>query len=228
MSPFDDAGPRRRTRSVSSRQAAIGTGKHPAVKCLGGARRRLACLPCIVLLLATASKDAAHHLHMARTVKSMYLSRAGLTNLLVALAVVASACSNAGSTSTTSPSPAVTTDVLPGIVQPAVNGVPQNSVVTFVVGAISSSGGSVTVTLTSAAETLPGGVPPLTTVSMGVDLGSFANGACTSLTGVTIVSASSTPVYSVTVASAGTYCVRVSDVTIQTGPVTYAVAVSHP
>ncbi len=154
----------------------------------------------------------------------MGLTRIGLTHLLVALAVVASACNNSSTSTTTPPSQTIATDVLTGTVQPPVNGVLQTSFGTFIVG---QGGGSVTVTLTSAVETLPGGTL-LTTVTMGVGVGTVTGGTCTLLTNAfTTAQASGTPQLSGTL-SAGTSCVQVSDVTSQLGPVAYAVAVSHP
>ena len=107
---------------------------------------------------------------------------------------------------------------------PPVNGVLQTAFGTFIVG---QGGGSVTVTLTSAVETLPSGML-LTTVTMGVGIGTVAGGICTLLPNAfTTAQSGSTPQLSGTL-SAGTYCAQVSDVTSQLGPVAYALAVSHP
>ncbi len=143
-----------------------------------------------------------------------------------ALAVATCACSgsSANDASTTSPSQTISTDILTGTVQPPVNGVLQSASNTFVVG---QGGGAVSVTLTSATETLPGGAL-LPSVTMGLAIGTSAITGCTPLAnGFTTAQASSTPQLSGTI-SAGTYCVQVSDVTNQAGPVAYAVAVSHP
>ena len=59
------------------------------------------------------------------------------------------------------------------------NGALQNSFNTFVVG---TGGGSVTVTLTSAVETLPDGTL-LPTVTMGLGIGTMTSGGCTLLAG---------------------------------------------
>jgi len=92
---------------------------------------------------------------------------------------------------------------------------------------VGTGGGSVTVTLTSAVETLPDGTL-LPTVTMGLGIGTVTNGGCTLLAGAfATAQGSATPQLSGSL-SAGTYCVQVSDVTNQLGPVSYAVAVTHP
>jgi hypothetical protein len=139
------------------------------------------------------------------------------------MALVTSAYNNSNTSTTTTPSQTIATDVLTGTVQPPVNGVLQVSFGTFVVG----QGGSVAVTLTSAVETLAAGTF-LTTVTMGVAIGTVTGGTCTPLTNAfTIAQASSIAQLSGTL-SPGTYCAQVSDVTSQLGPVAYALAVSHP
>jgi hypothetical protein len=149
--------------------------------------------------------------------------------VVVGLALLASACSSSDAATPTSPSPTITTDVLTGVVQPPVNGALQSSFGTFVVG---QGGGSVSLTLTSAVETLPGGVL-LPTVTMGLAVGTAAlNGGtttvCTPLANAfTTAQAGATAQLNGTLA-AGTYCAQVSDVTSQVGPVSYAVAVGHP
>ena len=86
--------------------------------------------------------------------------------------------------------------------------------------------GAISVTLTSAIETFPDGTL-LPTVTMGLGLGTFANGTCTLLSNAfTIAQAGASPQLGGTIAS-GSYWVQVSDVTNQLGPVAYAVAVSH-
>lgn len=155
---------------------------------------------------------------------SLGLTSIALTGLLLSLAMTASGCGNSSTTSSTSPSQTITTEVLTGTVQPPVNGVLQSAFNTFVVG---QGGGTVTVTLTSAVETLPGGTL-LATVTMGVGVGTVSNGTCSLLSNAYVIAqASSATLLSGSVA-AGTYCVQVSDVTNQLGPVAYALAVSHP
>jgi hypothetical protein len=109
-------------------------------------------------------------------------------------------------------------------VPPPVDGVLQSSFNTFVVG---QGGGSVTAMLTSAVETLPGGTL-LTAVNMGLGVGIVASETCTLLTNAYTIGPGSTSTYLSGTLSAGSYCVQVSDVTNQLGPVSYSVAVSHP
>lgn len=159
----------------------------------------------------------------------MKTSRLRLSLVLVATLAIAladGACSgdSSSSSSTTSPSQTFTTDVLTGTVAAAVNGVLQSSSNNFSVG---QGGGAVNITLTSATETLPGGIL-LPTVTMGLAVGTAAITGCTALANAfTTATAGASPQLSGTLA-AGSYCVIVSDVTNQTGPVAYAVAVSHP
>jgi hypothetical protein len=76
-------------------------------------------------------------------------------------------------------------------------------------------------------ETLPGGTL-LTTVAMGLGVGSVTDGVCTLVSGAyTTAQAGASPQLSGSSVSAGTYCVQLSDVTNQLGPVSYAVAVAH-
>ena len=146
----------------------------------------------------------------------------------VFLLLVAATCGCSGSSSssaaTTAPTQTITTDVLTGTVPAPVNGVLQSSSNNFTVG---QGGGSVSITLTSATETLPGG-SLLTTITMGLNVGSSSISGCTPLANAfTTAVAGGTPQLSGSL-NAGAYCVIVSDVTNQLGPVSYAVAVSHP
>jgi hypothetical protein len=142
----------------------------------------------------------------------------------VAFALTAAACNNGSDTSTTTPSPPVTSDTLSGTVPAAVNGVPQNSSNPFTV----SAAGTVSVTLTSAILTNSDGTTNPNVV-VGISVGTWSAPTCT-------VSANNPPsalqagaaaTISGTLA-AGSYCVQVSDVTVQKGPVTYALLVVHP
>ena len=144
----------------------------------------------------------------------------------VGVLLITGACSGSSSSrsSTTSPTQTIATDVLTGTVPPPVNGVLQSAANNFTVG---QGGGTVSVTLTSATETLPGG-SLLTGVTMGLAVGTSAITGCTPLANsFTTAQASSVPQLSGTL-NAGAYCVLVSDVTNQLGPVAYAVAVAHP
>jgi hypothetical protein len=140
--------------------------------------------------------------------------------------IVSAGCSGSSTSPTTSTtSVTMSNDVLNGTVQPPVNGALQSAFNTFVVG---QGGGSISVTLTSAIETLPGGVL-LPTVTMGLGVGSVTNGTCSVLANsFTTAQAGSAPQLSGTLSANGTYCVQVSDVSTQIGPVAYTVLVSHP
>jgi hypothetical protein len=154
------------------------------------------------------------------------VKRLSMTFSLAALLMASVACSGTSSSTATptSPSSTTTTDVLRGTVPPPVNGVLQSAFDPFDVG---QSGGTVTVTLTSAVETLPGNTL-LTTVTMGLGIGTITNDTCTLLTGAfATAQAGATPQLTGTL-NPGTYCVQVSDVTNELGPVSFAVAVEHP
>jgi hypothetical protein len=79
------------------------------------------------------------------------------------------------------------------------------------------TGGTVTLTLTAAG--------PPSTIAMALGVGNFADSTCTLIQSVP-AQASTTPQLSGT-ANAGAYCVVVADSGAQTGPVTYAVTVTH-
>lgn len=144
--------------------------------------------------------------------------------MLAGLAIVSTGCNR--SVTLFEPTPegqTIITEVLTGTVSPPVNDVFQSTFRTYTVG---QGGGAVTVTLTSAVQTRPDGSLQ-TTVTMGLGAGSVVNGAC-------VVAANS---YVATPAGAapqlagslavGTYCIRVSDVTGQVGPVAFSVTVTH-
>jgi len=152
-------------------------------------------------------------------------SRAAIAALFIALGLVAPACGGSSDSSTpTSPAQTILNDILTGTVQPPAAGVLQSSFVTFTVG---QGGGTVQVTLTSAVETFPDGTL-LPTVTMGLGVGSASGGVCTLLANAfTNAQGGSNPQLSGSL-STGSYCVQVSDVTNQLGPVAYAVAISHP
>ena len=86
--------------------------------------------------------------------------------------------------------------------------------------------GQVSITLTAA------GPPP--TIMMGLAIGQPAaagNPVCTPLggTGASVTtSAGQNPQIQGTVQAAGIYCVKVSDIGQETGPITYSVTVTHP
>jgi hypothetical protein len=93
---------------------------------------------------------------------------------------------------------------------------------------VNAPGGTVVVTLTSAVQTNPDGtVNP--NVVMGVAVGTPSAGACTLGAGnvPALFQAGANSSLSGTAAS-GVYCVQVSDVTNQLGPVAFTVVVQHP
>jgi hypothetical protein len=118
------------------------------------------------------------------------------------------------------------TYTLTGTVLAAVDGHGQGDFKTFNVG---QSGGAVTVTLTSAVETFPNGtLNPAVVMGLGVGTPSGPS-TCTLPTGSTpaLLQGSAMSILSGTL-NAGTYCVHVSDQTIQKGRVAYTVVVSSP
>jgi hypothetical protein len=117
------------------------------------------------------------------------------------------------------------TRTLNGTVPEAANGVPQTTSHEFSVG---PGGGMVSVTLTSAVETYRNGsVNP--SVVMGLAVGSPHGTTCLLPAGTTpaLIQATATSPLS-GLLDAGTYCVQVSDQTIQVGPVAYTVVVVSP
>ena len=128
-------------------------------------------------------------------------------------------CSSSPSSAVTT-SPSTNTITVTGIVPAAVNGVQQSDFKNFNVG---QSGGAVSLTLTSALETLPGGMV-ITGVVMGLAIGSPSGTTCT-------LAAGTVPVLSGQIsgtAQPGPYCVVVSDQTVQQGPVAYTVVINTP
>ena len=142
--------------------------------------------------------------------------------LAALLAVSSLACGGDSSSSTlpTTPTNAVA-DTLIGTVPAPINGALQSALSNFTSGA-----GTASVTLTSAVETMPDG-SKLANVVVGLAIGTPSGSTCTLISNVTPAQPSSTVVLSGTV-TAGTYCVQVSDVTNQSGPVAYALVVNHP
>ena len=144
--------------------------------------------------------------------------------LLITSALAVAGCGGSNS-SATAPSQTIATDTLTGVLPAAVNGTPQSVINTFTVG---QGGGSVTVTLTSAIETLPGGTQnPSVAVALGVGTPSGSTCALPAGSAPTILQAGANASLSGTL-GAGTYCVVLTDVTIQPGPVNYTVVVQHP
>jgi len=125
----------------------------------------------------------------------------------------------------TRPEQTIITNVLTGTVAPPVGGVFQSSILTYTVG---QGGGPVTITLTSAVQTRPdGSLQP--TVSMGVGAGTLsAGGVCVVAATAYLTTQAGTVPHLSGSQAVGTYCVQVSDVTGQVGPVAFSVTVTHP
>jgi hypothetical protein len=145
--------------------------------------------------------------------------------LVVPLALSAAGCSSdstSNSTLPTSPAP-VLTDNFTGTVPAPVNGTLQSDIKPFT----TTQSGTVVLTLTSAVETLPGGVL-FPTVIIGIGIGTLSGSTCSVPAGnSTTAQSSTTPVLSGTL-PAGSYCVQVSDVINQSGPVAYTFVLTHP
>jgi hypothetical protein len=146
---------------------------------------------------------------------------------LVALVIVltTAACDNSSSSTAPTTSPATNTITLSGTVPAAVNGVPQSVSQPFSVGQL---GGTVTLTLTSAVETLPGGALN-SSVVMGLGVGTPSGTACNVPAGSTaLLSASATPLTGSL--NPGSYCLQVTneDASAQSGPVAYTVVILAP
>jgi len=134
-------------------------------------------------------------------------------------------CGGGSDSSATTTTPTLISDTLAGTVPAPIGGVRQAASVIFNVNV---PGGTVSVTLTSAVETNPdASVNP--NVVMGVAVGTPTAGACSLGTGnvPALLQAGANSTLSGTAAS-GLYCVQVSDVTNQLGPVAFTVVVQHP
>jgi hypothetical protein len=143
--------------------------------------------------------------------------------LAIASSVACSGTTTSPSTTTTTPTGSITNEVLTGSVAPPVNNVLQSAANPFTV---SQSNGTLSVTLTSAVETMPDG-SLLPTVTMGLGVGNWSNGTCTLISNAFVTAQGGSAAQLTGTISAGSYCVQVSDVTSQLGPVAYAVALSH-
>ena len=148
---------------------------------------------------------------------------------VVLVVLTAAACSSSSPSSTVTTAPSLNTITVTGIVPAAVNGVGQSDPVLhlFTVGQSGGTPGTVSFTLTSALETLPGGMV-IPGVLMGIAIGAPSGSTCTLSAGVapnpiqvsaTGLSASINP---------GSYCIQISDDTIQQGPVNYTLLIVTP
>jgi hypothetical protein len=150
----------------------------------------------------------------------MKITRTAL--LLAALTVLASGCDR--SVTLLAPEVTIFTEVLTGTVAPPVGDTLQRATHPFTVG---QTGGDVTVTLTSAVQTLPDG-SLVTNMSMGLGVGTMVGGVCqVAVTAYVTTRPATTPQLGGGL-NPGTYCVQVSDITVQTGPVAFSVTVTHP
>jgi len=142
--------------------------------------------------------------------------------VMVVLALASTACNR--SVTLVEPEKEIITDVLTGTVTPPVDGVRQSVTRTFVVG---QGGGAVSVTLTSAVQTLPDGSLQAT-VTMGLGVGTLVDSVCIVPSNAFTITQAGTTAQLAGTLDAGTYCVQVSDVTTQQGPVAFSVKVTHP
>ena len=141
---------------------------------------------------------------------------------MAAAAVISAGCDR--SVRLFQPEQTLITDTLTGSVAPPVNGELQKTFRTFIVG---QGGGEVTVTLTSAVQTLPDGTQQAD-MFMGLGAGTVSGGVCVvPVTAYATVRPSTSPQLQGGLAP-GTYCIQVSDITVQTGPVAFSVTVTHP
>jgi hypothetical protein len=129
--------------------------------------------------------------------------------------VVASACGGNSNTSTTAATPTPTapasTESFSGTVSVTGND--------FHPFTVATAGATLSVTLTAAG--------PPATIFMGLGLGAYDAPTCTLLNNAYLTTQAGAAAQLSGTAGAGSYCVVVYDVGNQTGPITYAVTVSH-
>ena len=130
--------------------------------------------------------------------------------------VVASACGGNSNSSTATPSAptpttAASTESFSGTVSVAGND--------FHPFTVATAGATLSVTLTAAG--------PPSTIFMGLGLGAYDAPTCSLLNNAYLTTQAGTAAQLSGTAGAGSYCVVVYDVGNQTGPITYAVTVSH-
>jgi hypothetical protein len=138
--------------------------------------------------------------------------------------LTAAACSSSSPSSAVTTSPSTNTYTRNGTVPAAVNGVQQSDFQNFNVG---QSGGTVSLTLTSAVETFPNGTLNPGVV-MGLAVGAPGPGTCTLSAGQSpsLIQAGATGISGTL--NAGAYCVQISDQTVQLGPVAYTIVIVAP
>src|SRR5215831_14529400 len=113
----------------------------------------------------------------------------------------------------------------PNFIQPTPQMVTENFTGTVAVGGSDThtfnvaASGQLNVTMTSAG--------PPSTIFMGIGVGTPNGATCTTLTNGSVVAPAGTTAQLSGTISAGSYCVSVSDVGNATGPVNYALTVTH-
>jgi hypothetical protein len=138
------------------------------------------------------------------------------------------ACSSSSPSSPVTTAPSLNTITVTGTV-PGLGGVGQSDPVlrAFTVGQSGGTPGTVTFTMTSANETLPGGMV-LSGVLMGLAIGAPTGTTCVLSAGVspTLIPVSATGISGAL--NPGAYCVQISDATNQQGPVNYTLVIMTP
>ena len=134
-----------------------------------------------------------------------------LCAIAVTVALMAVACGDKDTGTTTAPTVTQKTDNFSGTVQ--VNG---SAIHNFTV----ENSGQVSVTLTAAS--------PPSDVVLGVGVGTPGDNACGILQGASVNARAGSTAQLTGVVSPGTYCVKLSDVGGQTAAVSYTVTVMHP
>jgi hypothetical protein len=149
-----------------------------------------------------------------------------LVPVALGIVLLTAACDNSSSTTSPTTTPNTTTYNLSGVAPAAVAGIAQPDFKNFTVG---QSGGTVSVLLLSAVETLVGGtLNPNVVVVLG--LGSPSGATCVVPAGSTInLQAGASSGVSVTL-NPGAYCVQITngDASALSGPVAYTVQVTSP
>jgi hypothetical protein len=123
----------------------------------------------------------------------------------------------------TVPPESIVTEVLTGTVAPPVADVLQSTTLSYTVG----QAGQVTITLTSAVQTLPDG--SLQAATMGLGAGTLMpGGVCVVAATAYLATQAGTGPHLSGSLTAGTYCIQVSGLIGQMGPVAFSVTVTHP
>jgi hypothetical protein len=138
------------------------------------------------------------------------------------IAILLAAASGGCGSSSTSPTSVGSSYLLFGKLPAAIAGVPQTSAQTFQM----SAAATVTLTLTSAVETMLDGTA-LSTINVGVGLGTVTNGVCTVLPGAFVNTVAGTAAQMAWPMPAGSDCLQISDVTTLEGPVAYTVKLTY-